>query len=69
MIDPSRYPRLSRIASPSDLRQFAEAELPEIAAELRGHLIDAVARAGGHFGAGLGVVELTCALHYLYDTP
>lgn len=69
MIDSTRYPRLSRIASPADLRQFPEAELPAIAAELRGHLIDTVAQAGGHFGAGLGVIELTCALHYLYDTP
>ncbi len=69
MIDSSRYPRLSRIHTPADLRRFPEAELPQIAAELRGHLIDAVARAGGHFGAGLGVVELTVALHHLYDTP
>ncbi len=69
MIDSTRYPHLSRIATPADLRQFPESELPAIAAELRGHLIDTVAQAGGHFGAGLGVIELTCALHYLYDTP
>ncbi|MCX7555669.1 1-deoxy-D-xylulose-5-phosphate synthase [Xanthomonadaceae bacterium JHOS43] len=69
MIDATRYPRLSRIATPADLRQFPETELPTIAAELRGHLIDTVAQAGGHFGAGLGVIELTCALHYLYNTP
>ena len=69
MIDSTRYPRLSRIATPADLRQFPEGELPAIATELRGHLIDTVAQAGGHFGAGLGVIELTCALHYLYDTP
>jgi 1-deoxy-D-xylulose-5-phosphate synthase len=69
MIDSARYPRLSRIDSPTDLRKFDEAELPEVARELRDYLIEQVATAGGHFGAGLGVVELTVALHYLYDTP
>ena len=68
-IDGARYPRLSRIAIPSDLRQFAEDELPAIAEELRSYLIESVGRSGGHFGAGLGVIELTVALHYLYDTP
>lgn len=69
MIDPQRYPRLSRIALPEDLRAFPEAELPEIAAELRAYLVETVSQVGGHFGAGLGVIELTLALHYLYDTP
>ncbi|MEL1263778.1 1-deoxy-D-xylulose-5-phosphate synthase [Pseudoxanthomonas putridarboris] len=69
MIDPDRYPRLSRIQTPADLRQFEEAELPAIAEELRGYLIESVGRSGGHFGAGLGVIELTVALHYLYETP
>lgn len=69
MIDSVRYPRLSRIDSPADLRGFDEAELPAIAEELRAYLIEQVARVGGHFGAGLGVIELTVALHYLYDTP
>ncbi|QDH69447.1 1-deoxy-D-xylulose-5-phosphate synthase [Marilutibacter alkalisoli] len=69
MIDPQRYPRLSRIAVPADLRQFPEEELTAIADELRDYLIEQVARVGGHFGAGLGVIELTVALHYLYDTP
>ncbi|HZV38724.1 MAG TPA: 1-deoxy-D-xylulose-5-phosphate synthase [Pseudoxanthomonas sp.] len=68
-IDPARYPRLSRIDTPADLRGFDEAELPAIAEELRAYLIEQVARVGGHFGAGLGVIELTVALHYLYDTP
>jgi 1-deoxy-D-xylulose-5-phosphate synthase len=68
-IDVTRYPRLSRIDSPADLRQFPESELPEIAVELRDYLIEEVAQVGGHFGAGLGVIELTMALHYLYDTP
>ena len=69
MIDSQRYPHLSRITVPADLRQFPEAELPAIADELRAYLIESVGKSGGHFGAGLGVVELTAALHYLYDTP
>ena len=69
MIDSTRYPRLSRIASPADLRKFDETELPEVARELREYLIEQVSGVGGHFGAGLGVVELTVALHYLYNTP
>ncbi|WP_159016267.1 1-deoxy-D-xylulose-5-phosphate synthase [Cognatiluteimonas profundi] len=69
MIDPSRYPHLSRIDSPADLRQFDADELPAIAEELRAYLIESVGRSGGHFGAGLGVIELTVALHYIYATP
>ncbi|MBD9479682.1 1-deoxy-D-xylulose-5-phosphate synthase [Pseudoxanthomonas sp. PXM02] len=69
MIAPDRYPRLSRIHVPADLRQFDESELPAIAEELRGYLIESVGKSGGHFGAGLGVIELTVALHYLFDTP
>ena len=69
MIDAARYPRLSRIQIPAVLRQFDESELPAIAEELRGYLIESVGRSGGHFGAGLGVIELTVALHYLYETP
>ena len=69
MIDPSRYPLLAQIESPADLKRVPEAELPRVADELRAYLIESVASVGGHFGAGLGVVELTIALHYLYDTP
>ncbi|OJY97471.1 MAG: 1-deoxy-D-xylulose-5-phosphate synthase [Lysobacterales bacterium 63-13] len=69
MIDSNRYPRLSRIESPTQLREFPESELVAIADELRAYLIESVASSGGHFGAGLGVVELTVALHYLFDTP
>ncbi|MEO5558689.1 MAG: 1-deoxy-D-xylulose-5-phosphate synthase [Dokdonella sp.] len=69
MIDSQRYPRLARIESPTDLRQFPETELGDIARELRAYLIESVATSGGHFGANLGVIELTVALHYLYDTP
>ncbi|WP_064748444.1 1-deoxy-D-xylulose-5-phosphate synthase [Lysobacter antibioticus] len=69
MIDSQRYPRLSRIQVPADLRRFPEEELPAIAQELRAYLIEQVALVGGHFGAGLGVIELTVALHWLYETP
>lgn len=69
MIDATRYPRLSAIRTPADLRRLPESELPAVADELRGYLIESVASSGGHFGAGLGVVELTVALHWLYDTP
>ncbi len=69
MIDSARYPRLSRITIPADLRRFPEDELRAICDELRAYLIESVGRSGGHFGAGLGVIELTTALHYLYDTP
>jgi len=68
-MDPQRYPRLSRVSLPADLRELPESELPAFADELRAYLIEAVSQSGGHFGAGLGVIELTVALHYLYDTP
>lgn len=64
-----RYPFLSRIDVPADLRKLAETDLPVVAQELRQYLIEEVAQVGGHFGAGLGVIELTVALHYLYDSP
>ncbi len=66
---PSKTPLLDHVDTPEDLRQLAESELPQVAAELRTELIDAVSQTGGHLGAGLGVVELTVALHYLFDTP
>ncbi len=60
---------LNKINYPRDLRQFSELDLPSIADELRLATIEAVAQTGGHLGAGLGVVELTVALHYVFDTP
>ena len=68
-MDANLYPHLARIAAPADLRLIPESELPAVADELRRFLIDSVARSGGHFGANLGVVELTVALHYLFATP
>ena len=69
MIDLSRYPHLSPIHTPADLRRVPDDQLPIVADELRRYLIEAVASSGGHFGAGLGVVELTVALHHVFDTP
>src|SRR5918995_7232526 len=62
-------PLLDRISSPADLRKLSREELPALATELRERLIDVCSRTGGHIGAGLGVVELTVALHYVFDTP
>jgi 1-deoxy-D-xylulose-5-phosphate synthase len=61
--------RLDGIAGPEDLRRLEECDLPAVAAAVRAELIDAVSVTGGHLGAGLGVVELTVALHYVFDTP
>ncbi len=69
MIDATRYPLLSKVDSPAELRQLPESDLRAVADELRAYLIESVGKSGGHFGAGLGVVELTTVLHYLYDTP
>ena len=65
----NRYPLLSRIDSPVDLRSLPQSELPEVVRELRKFLIESVSESTGHFAAGLGAVELSVALHYLYDTP
>ena len=69
MIDAQRYPLLARIDSPAELRRLPEDQLPAAAEELRSYLIESVGKSGGHFGAGLGVVELSVALHWLFDTP
>jgi 1-deoxy-D-xylulose-5-phosphate synthase len=60
---------LNRIASPADLRALREDDLPQVAQELRDRMVDVISRVGGHFAPGLGVVELTVALHYVFDTP
>ena len=66
---PLKTPLLDRVKTPEDLRKISEAELSPLAAELRQETIDAVSITGGHLGAGLGVIELTVALHYVFDTP
>src|ERR1051326_3283820 len=57
------------VNTPEDLRRLAEGDLRQLADELREETISAVSVTGGHLGAGLGVVELTVALHYVFDTP
>ena len=62
-------PLLDQVNSPADLRAFKKEQLPALVRELREFMLYSVGQTGGHFGAGLGVVELTVALHYLYNTP
>jgi 1-deoxy-D-xylulose-5-phosphate synthase len=66
---PSKTPLLDQIRTPEDLRKFEPNRLRQISDELRDDLINTVSQTGGHLGAGLGVVELTVALHYTFDTP
>ena len=63
------YPLLNTIETPADLRRLPAPELRTLADELREFLIQTVSQMGGHFAAGLGTVELTVALHYVFDTP
>jgi len=65
----SKTPLLDQITIPADLRRLELRQLPQVAEELRQEVIDAVSITGGHLGAGLGVIELTVALHYLFETP
>ncbi|HAS77223.1 MAG TPA: 1-deoxy-D-xylulose-5-phosphate synthase, partial [Marinobacter adhaerens] len=62
-------PLLDRIDEPAQLRELAPEQLTRLARELRAFLLWSVGQTGGHFGAGLGVLELTVALHYVFDTP
>ena len=66
---PPVTPLLDKVSYPRDTRGFSQAELRQLADELRAEMIDVVSQTGGHFGAGLGVVELTVALHHVYETP
>ncbi|HLH87585.1 MAG TPA: 1-deoxy-D-xylulose-5-phosphate synthase [Xanthobacteraceae bacterium] len=66
---PSKTPLLDKVDTPADLRRLEPSQLRQVADELRQEMISAVAVTGGHLGAGLGVVELTVALHYVFDTP
>ncbi len=69
MAEPILYPLLESIGTPADLRLLPQAKLAQLAAELRQFLIQSVSTRGGHFAAGLGTVELTIALHYVFNTP
>jgi len=65
----TKTPLLDKVVVPADLRRLSEGELPQLATELRQEMVNAVSVTGGHLGAGLGVVELTIALHWVFDTP
>ena len=69
MTDRPKTPVLDRVSVPADLKLLSDAELHQLADELRAETISAVSETGGHLGAGLGVVELTVALHAVFDTP
>ena len=69
MSQPSRTPLLDSVETPADLRRLDRRQLRQLADELRQETVDAVATTGGHLGAGLGVIELTVALHYVFNTP
>src|SRR5438128_8755289 len=69
MTDFEQYPYLKNISYPEDLRKLPESDLRAASDDVREYLIDTISQIGGHFGAGLGVVELTVALHYVFDTP
>ncbi len=68
-MDSDRYPLLAQISSPHDLRAMPESNMSQVAVELRDYLIEVMSTTSGHFAAGLGALELTVALHYIYDTP
>ena len=68
-MNPDRYPLLAQISSPHDLRAMPESNMYQVAVELRDYLIDVMSTTSGHFAAGLGALELTVALHYVYATP
>ncbi|MCP1437895.1 1-deoxy-D-xylulose-5-phosphate synthase [Erwinia persicina] len=67
--DTAKYPTLAQAASVQELRSLPKESLPKLCDELRQYLLDSVSRSSGHFASGLGVVELTVALHYVYNTP
>jgi len=69
VVDKSKYKILFNVESPEDIRSFSTTELKLLSKEIREYMIDVVSQVGGHFGGGLGAVELTVALHKVFDTP
>src|ERR687892_1747583 len=69
MSDRPETPLLDKVQYPADIRRLEKPQLPQLADELRAEMISAVSQSGGHLGSGLGVVELTVAIHYVFDTP
>ncbi len=68
-LDSSKYPLLSLVDEPAQLRDLAQDKLPAFSKELREYLLNSVSQSSGHLASGLGTVELTVALHYVYNTP
>lgn len=68
-IDIEKYPTLALVETPEDLRLLPKESLPKLCDELRLYLLNSVSRSSGHFASGLGAIELTVALHYVYKTP
>lgn len=68
-LDIAKYPTLALVETPDELRLLPKESLPKLCDELRQYLLDSVSRSSGHFASGLGTVELTVALHYVYNTP
>ncbi|WP_278373938.1 1-deoxy-D-xylulose-5-phosphate synthase N-terminal domain-containing protein, partial [Idiomarina abyssalis] len=64
-----QYPLLDKINLPADLRRLSRSQLPDLCAEIRQFLLTSVSQSSGHLASGLGTVELTVALHYIYHTP
>lgn len=67
--DTAKYPTLALVDTTQELRLLPKESLPKLCDELRRYLLDSVSRSSGHFASGLGTVELTVALHYVYNTP
>ena len=68
-LDKSKYNLLFDINSPADIRDFDAAQLKSLCGELREYMVDVISQIGGHFGGGLGTVELSVALHHVFNTP
>ncbi|MBB1356077.1 1-deoxy-D-xylulose-5-phosphate synthase N-terminal domain-containing protein, partial [Pseudoalteromonas sp. SR45-5] len=68
-LDSSKYPLLNLVDEPAQLRDLAQDKLPAFSNELRDYLLNSVSQSSGHLASGLGTVELTVALHYVYNTP
>jgi 1-deoxy-D-xylulose-5-phosphate synthase len=69
MIDEKKYPILSKVDYPSDIRQLSLTQLKQLCADIREYMVDTISEIGGHFGGGLGTVELTVAIHKVFNTP
>ncbi|MEL7082097.1 MAG: 1-deoxy-D-xylulose-5-phosphate synthase N-terminal domain-containing protein, partial [Pseudomonadota bacterium] len=65
----TKTPLLDNVSGPADLRQLSDSDLKRLAGELRSDVVDIVSQTGGHLGSSLGVVELTVAIHAVFDTP